>query len=211
MSSHFSRRARRVLTTGVALTAAAILTTGLTGTAAAEIESSNQIVDSAGRTVSAIQADTRIDFVAPLDGNPLTREWFHHGRAGFTVAGPDAGNWSGRITLGYQVGYPATAGGKLKFEYSTPGLGVELGTGAVVKIEGLIPRGGIELEVGFGPGIQTVEVASGEISGTDGFLRVSGFHSTVTGVVGPTTIRPFVSVVGASGDTVVTYGPTWTT
>ncbi len=113
------------------------------GPAAAGVDSSTVILDSAGRTVEAVQADTRIDFVPPLDGNPLTREWFHDGAAAFQVTGPDAENWHGRITLGYQVGYPATVTGRrLRFQYSTPGLGVDLGgaDGGLLEIDSLIPR-----------------------------------------------------------------------
>ncbi|MFJ2668793.1 MspA family porin [Nocardia fluminea] len=117
------------------------------GSAAAVIDSSSIVLDGENRTVEAIQSDTRIDFVAPLDGNPLTREWFH--------------------------------------------------------------SAGIELAAGFGPGVQEVEVVGGEIAGAEGVLRLSGFHGTVTGVLGQTNVRPFVRIVGSSGDTVVTYGKTF--
>ncbi|MEU4651805.1 MspA family porin [Nocardia fluminea] len=180
------------------------------GSAAAGIDSSSIVLDGRNRTVEVIQSDTRIDFVAPLDGNPLTREWFHSGAASYLVTGPEAEAWSGRITLGYQVGYPATLDGRIKFEWSTPSLGLEVGTdGPTVKLDGIIPRAGIELAAGFGPGIREVEVAGGEIAGPEGVLRLSGFHGTVTGVLGQTNVRPFVRIVGASGDTVVTYGKTF--
>ncbi|PKV98236.1 MspA family porin [Nocardia fluminea] len=180
------------------------------GSAAAEIDSSSIVLDGKNRTVEAIQSDTRIDFVAPLDGNPLTREWFHSGAASYLVTGPEAEAWSGRITLGYQVGYPATLDGRIKFEWSTPSLGLEVGAdGPTVKLDGIIPRAGIELAAGFGPGIREVEVAGGEIAGAEGVLRLSGFHGTVTGVLGRTNVRPFVRIVGAAGDTVVTYGKTF--
>ncbi|MFD4354549.1 MspA family porin [Nocardia sp. NPDC058518] len=179
------------------------------GSAAAGIDSSSIVLDGKNRTVEAIQSDTRIDFVAPLDGNPLTREWFHSGAASYLVTGPEAEAWSGRITIGYQVGYPATLDGRIKFEWSTPGLSVEIGGDPSATLDGLIPRAGIELAVGFGPGIQEVEVAGGEISGAEGVLRLSGFHGTVTGVLGRTNVRPFVKIVGSGGDTVVTYGKTF--
>lgn len=194
----------------VAMTAVMALGFG-SAAAGAGPDSSSQIIDNADRTVQAILSDTRIDFVPPLDGNALTREWFHSGRAGFTVSGNDAEQWTGHITLGYQVGYPATATGRIKFEYSTPGLGVEVGTdGPKLLMNQLIPQGGVELAVGFGPGIQTVEATGGDISGAGSFISVSGFHGTVSGVIGQTTIRPFVSVRSSSGDVVVTYGKTWT-
>ncbi|WP_194827639.1 MspA family porin [Nocardia sp. XZ_19_231] len=180
------------------------------GSATAGIDSSSIVLDGDNRTVEAIQSDTRIDFVAPLDGNPLTREWFHSGAASYLVTGPEAEAWSGHLIVGYQVGYPATLDGKIKFEWSTPSLGLEVGAdGPIVKLDGLIPRAGIELAAGFGPGIQEVEVAGGEISGAEGVLRLSGFHGTVTGVLGQTNVRPFVKIVGSTGDTVVTYGKTF--
>lgn len=192
---------------------AAALTVGLalgTGYGAAGIDSSNSIQDRQDRTVEAIQSDTRIDFVAPLDGNPLTREWFHNGTAAYRVTGPHADDWSGHITLGYQVGYPATLDGKIRFQWSTPGLGLEVGNDPKITLSDLIPRIGIEIGVGFGPGIQTFEAAEGDISGADGFIRMSGLNATVTGVLGQVTVRPFVRIVSSNGDTVITYGPLWT-
>ncbi|WP_446222167.1 MspA family porin [Nocardia sp. IBHARD005] len=179
------------------------------GSAGAGIDASSTVLDGKDRTVEAIQSDTRIDFVAPLDGNPLTREWFHSGAASYRITGPDAEGWSGHIIIGYQVGYPATLDGRIKFEWSTPSLGIEIGSDPSATIGGLIPTAGIELAVGFGPGIQEVEVAGGDISGAEGVLRLSGFHGTVTGVLGQTNVRPFVKIVGSSGDTVVTYGKTF--
>ncbi|QLY34519.1 MspA family porin [Nocardia huaxiensis] len=191
---------------------AAALTIGLamnTGSSLAGIDSANSIVDRQGRTVEAIQMDTNFQFVAPLDGNPLTREWFHNGKACFKVSGPKADDWSGTITVGYQVGFPATLNGKLRFQWSTPSLGLELDGDPSVNIGDLIPRAGVEVEVGFGPGIETIEAASGDISGTDGFIQMSGFHGTVTGVLGQVSIRPWVKIVTSNGDTVITYGPLW--
>ncbi|WP_338760585.1 MspA family porin [Nocardia vulneris] len=205
-TSRLHRRGLRVLV----ITAAMALCTSV-GPAVAAVDSRSHIVDSADRVIEAVQSDTRIDFVPPLDRNPLTREWFHHGRASFRITGPDADDWHGHIVVGYQVGFPATLSGHLKFHYSTPGLGLELGThGPTVELEDLIPQVGVELEVGFGPGIETVECASAEISGSEGLFTLSGFHGTVTGVLGPTTIRPFVAVVGSDSGAVYTYGPLWT-
>ncbi|MFI5776492.1 MspA family porin [Nocardia sp. NPDC051570] len=204
------RTQRALARTTAAAAAAAGLIAG-TGSAAAGVDGTNSIVDHSTRTVEAISEDTHINFVPPLDGNPLTREWFHNGRASFKVSGPDADKWHGHITIGYMVGFPATLSGKIKFEYTTPGLELELGgDGAKLDFFDLIPKVGVEMEVGFGPGIQTVDCAGGDISGVEGFIQMSGFHGTVTGVVGPTTIRPYVKVVSADGDTVITYGPTAT-
>ncbi|WP_235947989.1 MspA family porin [Nocardia terrae] len=177
------------------------------GTGAAAVDATNSIVDQQGRTVEAISADTRIDWVPPLDGNPLTREWFHNGKACFKVDLPAGDPWTGHITMGYQVGYPATLSGKISFQYQTPGLELELGTDAKADVFNLIPTLGVQLDVGFGPGIQSVDVAGGDVSGAGGCISIAGFHGTVTGVLGTTTIRPFVRLVSGSGDTVVAYGP----
>lgn len=201
--------APRALRIAAMASAVAVGLTMGTGAAGAGIDASSTVLDGKDRTVEAIQSDTRIDFVAPLDGNPLTREWFHSGAASYRITGPDAEAWSGHITIGYQVGYPATLDGKIKFEWSTPSLSVEIGSDPSATLDGLIPTAGIELAVGFGPGIQEVEVAGGDISGAEGVLRLSGFHGTVTGVLGQTNVRPFVKIVGSSGDTVVTYGKTF--
>ncbi|MBF6213999.1 MspA family porin [Nocardia puris] len=193
-------------------TAAAIGLTLGNGPASAEIDSRAHIVDSAGLTIEAIQEDTLIEFIPPLDGNPLTREWFHNGTAAFKISGDGAEDFEGEITIGYQVGFPASFDGKLSFGWSTPGLELELGLdgGGAVTLDSLIPQAGVELEVGFGPGIETIEAATGEISGDEGFIRMHGFHGTVTGVVGPTNIRPFVTVKSSDGGTVTTYGKPWT-
>ncbi|MCX4093205.1 MspA family porin [Nocardia sp. alder85J] len=192
----------------VASAAAVVVLGG--GIAGAGVDSVSSIVDHDQRNIQAIESDTRIDFVPPLDNNPMTREWFHSGTAGYQITGDKVDDWHGHITIGYMVGYPATFDGKLKFQYQTPGLEVEVGTNTQVDIFDLIPRAGVEMSVGFGPGIQTVECAGGDISGAEGSIRMSGFHGTVTGVLGQVSIRPFVKVVSNSGDTVVTYGPTST-
>ncbi|MGY0498752.1 MspA family porin [Nocardia sp. FBN12] len=201
--------ASRALRFAAMVSAVAVGLTMGAGAAGAGIDASSTVLDGKDRTVEAIQSDTRIDFVAPLDGNPLTREWFHSGAASYRISGPDAEAWSGHIIIGYQVGYPATLDGKLRFEWSTPSLGIEIGSDPSATFDGLIPTAGIELTVGFGPGIQEVEVAGGDIAGTEGVLRLSGFHGTVTGVLGQTNVRPFVKIVSSSGDTVVTYGKTF--
>jgi hypothetical protein len=201
-----SRRAAVRIAAVAASAVAAVVFGG--GIGSAEVDSASSIVDHDQRGIQAIEEDTRIDFVPPLDGNPLTREWFHSGKAGFRITGEHESDWHGHITIGYMVGYPATFDGKLKFQYQTPGLELEVGTNTQVDIFDLIPRLGVEMSVGFGPGIQTVECAGGDISGAEGSIQMSGFHGTVTGVIGQVSIRPFVKVVSSGGDTVITYGPT---
>lgn len=203
-----TRRARGMFRMLTVATAVAVGLTLGNGPASAEIDSTAHIVDGSGLTIEAIQEDTTIEFVPPLDGNPLSREWFHNGTAAFKISGEGADEFEGEITVGYQVGFPASFDGKLTFSWSTPGLELDLDGGGT--LDSLIPQAGVELEVGFGPGIETIEAATGEISGDEGFIRMHGFHGTVTGVVGPTNIRPFVTVTSANGDSVTTYGKPWT-
>ncbi|TLG05313.1 porin [Nocardia cyriacigeorgica] len=208
MKGTAQRPKRRTLRTGVigALTVWFAIGAALGPGSAGAIESSNSVVDRHGRTIEAVSAETNIHFVPPLDGNPLTREWFHSGRYCYRITGPDVDGWDGGIAIGYQVGYPATLTGRIKFSWSTPGLDVEVFPDVAVGLTDVIPKLGMELEVGFGPGIQEAELASGSISGAGGCVQVSGGHGSVTGVVGPTTIRPYVAVTGPSGDTAIAYG-----
>ena len=46
------------------------------GSASAAVDDSNSVVDGGGNTITVSQADTFINSVFPLDGSPLTREWF---------------------------------------------------------------------------------------------------------------------------------------
>ena len=197
-----------VMALAVASAAVVSLTLG-TGTAAAQLDSATSIVDVGGMTIEARQSDTDIKFVQPLDGNPLSREWFHSGTAGFHISGTDADKFAGGIVLGYQIGYPATLTGQLKFSYSTPSFGIQVGTTTGPTISNLIPTVGVELAAGFGPGVQTVEVAKAGIGGSDGSIRISGFHGTVSGVLGQVSIRPYVTVTSSKGDSVTTYGNNW--
>ncbi|MFH5207799.1 MspA family porin [Antrihabitans spumae] len=191
----------------LATVAAAALALGNSGAASAAIDGSNSVVDFNGNRIEAITADTFIQFVPPLDGNPLTREWFHNGRAAFKVEGPDAEDFEGTITIGYQVGYPATFDGSINFGWN-PEVEIEVGGDSITPTIGdIIPLPGFDMEVGFGPGIVDVPAAEGDISGTEGDIALSNFQGTVTGVLGVTSIRPYVKVVSAAGDTVVAYGP----
>lgn len=200
----------------VASVATAALALATNGTASAAVDRSDSVVDHGGNRIEAIISDTHINFVPPLDGNPITREFFHSGRAGFKVTGPDADKFKGKVTIGYQIGYPATLSGSVKVGYSTPQLEIDLvpsidegGVNVLPTplITNLLPYAGAELSVGFGPGIVDVPAGSGEIYGNEGDIAMSNFHGTVTGVIGPTNIRPYVTVTSEAGDSVTTYGP----
>ena len=92
------------------------------GTASAEMDNQMSLVDGGGRTMTVSQWDTFLDGVFPLDRNRLTREWFHSGRAKYSVAGPGAEDFGGTLELGYQVGFPWSLGVGINFSYTTPNI-----------------------------------------------------------------------------------------
>ncbi|CAM2947522.1 MspA family porin [Skermania piniformis] len=208
-----SPRRRRGLAFARAIAVASVAAVGLavgnSGTASAAVDGSQHVVDHGGNTIEAQTVDTAINFVPPLDGNVFTREWFHSGRAAFKITGPDADDFEGHITMGYQVGYPATFDGHITAKYQTPDLELDLDSSFAPSfaITNLIPVVGFDVSVGPGPGIVDVPAAEGDVSGAEGDIALTGFQGTVTGVVGPTSIRPYVKLVSSAGDTVVAYGP----
>lgn len=189
-----------------------------TGTASAAVDSTNTVVDANGNVITVSLSDTFINSVSPLDGNPLTREWFANGVAGWTVTGPDADDFEGTVAIGYQVGYPASIGGSITFSYSTPSLSVDVDAdGASASIGDIVPQAGFSAEIAPGPGIVDATAASGNIQGTEGdaagasgTIQIANAHGTATGILGNVRVRPYVSVTSSTGDVAVTYGVPWT-
>ncbi|KQU46721.1 hypothetical protein ASG84_09515 [Rhodococcus sp. Leaf278] len=245
-----SRRSRGLKSMSVAVAASASVV-GLvlgTGTASAAVDSSNSVVDADGNTITVTLSDTFINGVAPLDGSPLTREWFANGRASYDVQGPSADDFEGTLKIGYQVGYPMSLNGTVTIEWATPSadLGISSGndssvtgtfpldgtapsvgplTGTGTSSSGLdigvqlIPQATAAIELGNGPGVIQSEGAvavidesadltssEGDAAGTSGSLQIANLHGTATGILGNVTIRPYVSLVSATGDAAVTYG-----
>ncbi|MUM02115.1 MULTISPECIES: MspA family porin, partial [unclassified Mycolicibacterium] len=66
-----------------------------TGTSHAGLDNELSLLDGQDRTLTVQQWDTFLNGVFPLDRNRLTREWFHSGRAKYTVAGPGAADFAG--------------------------------------------------------------------------------------------------------------------
>ncbi|OZF56598.1 MspA family porin [Rhodococcus sp. 14-2470-1a] len=226
------RRSRGLKSMGAAVVAGASVV-GLvlgTGTASAAVDSTNSVVDANGNLITVTLSDTFINSVSPLDGNPLTREWFANGVAGWEVTGPDAEDFSGTVTVGYQVGYPASLGGKITFGYETPNFslglgsssdtaadgGVATGTSTDVSTNNLLPSLGFSAEIAPGPGIVDATGASGNVQGTEGSgtgpsgtIQVANVHGTATGILGNVRVRPYVAVTSDTGDVAVTYGNPW--
>lgn len=200
-----------------------------TGTANAGVDASNTVVDADGNAITINLEDTFVNSVFPLDANPLTREWFGNGRITWSVEGPSADDFEGTVKVGYQVGYPGSLGGSLDIDWATPsvGLGVESdGTtttaGLTADVE-LLPVASANVNIAPGPGItqsesaiallnEEADITGGEqdAAGTSGSIQLANVHGTATGILGNVRVRPYASIVSATGDTAVAYGPVWT-
>ncbi|OZF56270.1 hypothetical protein CH293_03525 [Rhodococcus sp. 14-2470-1b] len=227
------RRSRGLKSMGAAVVAGASVV-GLvlgTGTASAAVDSTNSVVDANGNLITVTLSDTFINSVPPLDGNPLTREWFANGVAGWTVTGPDADDFEGTVKVGYQVGYPASLGGKITFGYETPNFSIGGSSDYTTALDGtettvggdssystnnLLPSVGFSAEIAPGPGIVDATGASGDVQGTEGdgtgpsgTIQIANVHGTATGILGNVRVRPYVSVTSSTGDVAVTYGNPW--
>ena len=188
----------------------------LPGTAQAGMDNQMSLVDGGGRTMTIQQWDTYLDGVYPLDRNRLTREWFHSGRAKYTVAGPGADKFEGTLELGYQVGFPWSLGVGITFSYTTPnillddvGLFPTFNPLGSVITPNLFPGVSISSDLGNGPGIQEVATFSVDVEGSEGSVAVANAHGTVTGAAGGVLLRPFARLISKTGDSVTTYGEPW--
>jgi MspA len=187
------------------------------GTSQAGMDNQMSLVDGKGRTMTVQQWDTVLNGVFPLDRNRLTREWFHSGRAMYSVAGPGASDFAGTLELGYQVGFPWSLGVGINFSYTTPNILLDdvsinplsfnpLGQ---VITPNLFPGVSISSDLGNGPGIQEVATFSVDVEGSEGSVAVANAHGTVTGAAGGVLLRPFARLISKTGDSVTTYGEPW--
>ncbi len=211
--NQLSKLRRTVGSLAVAL--AALFSTAVP--AHAGMDNQQSLVDGKGRTMTIQQWDTFLDGVFPLDRNRLTREWFHSGKAVYSVVGPGAGDFAGTLELGYQVGFPWSLGVGINFSYTTPNILLDdvnispagfnpLGS---VITPNLFPGVSISSDLGNGPGIQEVATFSVDVAGPNGSVAVSNAHGTVTGAAGGVLLRPFARLISKNGDSVTTYGETW--
>jgi MspA len=202
----------RVLVALIAAIAALFVSTG---TSHAGLDNELSLVDGQDRTLTVQQWDTFLDGVFPLDRNRLTREWFHSGRAKYTVTGPGASDFEGTLELGYQIGFPWSLGVGINFSYTTPNILIDDGNlsgldpfGSVIT-PNLFPGVSISADLGNGPGIQEVATFSVDVKGAAGGVAVSNAHGTVTGAAGGVLLRPFGRLIASTGDSVTTYGEPW--
>ena len=191
-----------------------------TGTSHAGLDNELSLVDGKGRTLTIQQWDTFLNGVFPLDRNRLTREWFHSGKAVYTVVGDGAKDFAGTLELGYQIGFPWSLGVGINFSYTTPNIALDqqdiIGTanGPIdlfppISTPPLLPGVSISADLGNGPGIQEVATFSVDVSGDHGAVAVSNAHGTVTGAAGGVLLRPYARLISKDGDSVTTYGEPW--
>ena len=188
------------------------------GTSQAGLDNELSLVDGQGRTLTIQQWDTFLNGVFPLDRNRLTREWFHSGKAVYSVSGDGADDFEGTLELGYQIGFPWSLGVGINFSYTTPNVALDaqdvvVGTGIdffpPISTPPLLPGASISANLGNGPGIQEVATFSVDVSGPNGAVAVSNAHGTVTGAAGGVLLRPYARLISKDGDSVTTYGEPW--
>nr|WP_242638988.1 MspA family porin [Mycolicibacterium sp. S2-37] len=193
------------------------------GIAHAGLDNELSLVDGHGRTLTVQQWDTFLQGVYPLDRNRLTREWFHSGKARYTVGGDGSDEFKGSLELGYQIGFPWSLGVGINFSYTTPNIAFDGADGVAIGDdvndiipfqEGivtppLLPGVSISSDLGNGPGIQEVATFSVDVTGSKGEVAVSNAHGTVTGAAGGVLLRPYARLVESTGDSVTTYGAPW--
>ena len=201
----------------LACIAAATAIIATPGVSQAAMDNQMTLLDGGGRTMTIQQWDTNLDGVYPLDGNRLTREWFHSGRAIYSVVGPGADEFAGTLELGYQIGFPWSLGVGINFSYTTPNILLDdvsisplafdpLGS---VITPNLFPGVSITSDLSNGPGIQEVATFSVDVEGPNGSVAVANAHGTVTGAAGGVLLRPFARLISKAGDSVTTYGEPW--
>ncbi|HZQ30478.1 MAG TPA: MspA family porin [Mycobacterium sp.] len=209
---------KTILRTLVALVAAGTALSLSMGTSHAALDNELSQDDGQGRTLNIQQWDVVLNGVTPLDGNPLTREWFENGRAVYHVTGDDADDFSGTLELGYQVSFPWQMGNGVNFSYTTPNFnldqsdipGIFSQNGALlITSPPLLPGTSVAVDVGNGPGLHEVSTFKVDVSGADGAVAIAGAHGSVTGASGGVTLRPFARLTSKEGDSVTTYGAPW--
>lgn len=139
--------------------------------------------------------------------------------------GPDADSFQDtKLTIGYQIGYPVALNGAV-VHINTPsldwevgnefgigvelapefGLGLDASTGATIG-GSIIPSQEIEVDLSPGGITDVAFVEDMEFDGRSATVRLAGVHGSVSGALGPVTIRPYARAVTSNNDTVITYG-----
>ena len=186
-----------------------------TGTSHAGLDNELSLVDGKGRTLTIQQWDTFLNGVFPLDRNRLTREWFHSGRAVYSVAAAartsSRAPWSSATRWASRGRWASASTSATPHPTSCSTTRLQSGYnpfGSVIT-PNMFPGASISADLGNGPGIQEVATFSVDVAGPNGAVAVSNAHGTVTGAAGGVLLRPFARLISKDGDSVTTYGEPW--
>ena len=131
------------------------------------------------------------------------------------TAGFDTSSVLSNAVTGITPGTPnGTAGPGTRTNSATNGLSAQVE---------LLPVASANVEISPGPGItqsesaiallnEEADITGGEqdAAGSSGSIQLANVHGTATGILGNVRVRPYASIVSATGDTAVAYGPVWT-
>ncbi|MFD6893226.1 MspA family porin [Rhodococcus sp. NPDC060086] len=193
--------------------------------ATAAVDNSRTLPLEGGRAIEVQQADTSIQMYPPLDSSPLSVEFFADGATSVRITGYDAAQARGtKLTVGYQIGYPVALPGAVA-HVITPGLGIGGGNSADLGVElipdlavgfdlgtgnnwnaSIIPEQELEVELEPGGITEVPIVEDHTFDGDTATVRFAGIHGSVSGALGPVTIRPYAKAVTSTNDVVITYG-----
>ncbi|KOS56756.1 MspA family porin [Rhodococcus rhodochrous] len=226
MINTFSGNRFRQCARATALGAAAVLGMVVgSGSAGAAVDNARTLPLGNNNAIEVLQADTSIQSYPPLDSSPVSFEFFHDEVVSVNFTGPDADSFQDtKLTIGYQIGYPVALNGAI-VHINTPsldwevgnefGIGVELApefalgldasTGATIG-GSIIPSQEIEVDLAPGGITDVAFVEDMEFDGRSATVRLAGVHGSVSGALGPVTIRPYARAVTSNNDTVITYG-----
>lgn len=207
-----SRRSRGLKSmSAVAVAGASVVGLVLgTGTASAAVDSTNSVVDADGNTITVTLSDTFINGVAPLDGSPLTREWFANGRASYDVQGPTADDFEGTLKIGYQIGYPMSLGGGVDVEWASPSIDLGISSGNESAVTGTIPviPEGVPEIVLEGAGVSTsgLDVGVQLIPQATGYINLENGPGVVQSESAYAVLNDEADITSSEGDAAGTSG-----
>ncbi|MGB3769742.1 MAG: MspA family porin [Rhodococcus sp. (in: high G+C Gram-positive bacteria)] len=131
-------------------------------------------------------------------------------------------NWATpSLTAGFDTS--AIVGSATDGAGATTGSSSNSSTNGVSAQVQLIPVANANVNIAPGPGIvqsesaiarvnESADITGGEqgAAGSAGSIQLANVHGTATGILGNVRVRPYASIVSATGDTAVAYGPVWT-
>lgn len=183
-----------------------------------------------GHTITLEPFDLRAQGVAPLDGNPFSRQAALFSDVHAAVAGiRNDESVQATVEVGYLVGYPlAVAPEGIKVTTKTPtlkltgGLNAKLAPDVKIDIKAAPPGGSASVKLGelggdakaeasiipetsaeytvAAGGIQTVSLAQFAMTRPSADITLAGVHMSVSNALGPVTVHPY-AIITVTTDT----------